>query len=295
MSDKTKTLTTSVTSRDPKGLKATSIFADAYNSLKLDDERAQRLNEHPDFSLGLKQLITKCSASNQYASEETASNYTYPEGYEILPIEEQIKKIAEIFGLNPTEALEYAKNLPKLPEGAEGWFAIPRWDKVASTYNQAVETALAKFGESRKFYNYRKGELGEKYLRQSQRSLDMWDKLYEQQPGDIIIVPAQFGLRHRGKSVRRARETFSINEFGLGVFATTCMLLTHPTRLKVWEQLHWDCAGDEYNWDVGGGWSGCPYFGFDDDGVEFGASRVEGVGQGFGSASAFLFGSVLEA
>jgi len=48
---------------------------------------------------------------------------------------------------------------------------------------------------------------------------------------DILVVPAQFGLRHRGRSVRRVREVMNANEFGLGVFAIGIMLLTHPERL----------------------------------------------------------------
>ena len=287
-----KTLAPSVTQRDKKGLKFMSIVGDAYDKANLFEEEAQCVNEASGLGNLISEFIKKHRYINQFANEETASDYTYSEGCEILSIEEQIRKIAEIFGLNSTEALEYVKNLLELPEGAEGWFAISRWDKVGTTYNRAVEIVLAKLGESRKVYNYRKGKLGEKYLRQHQRSINMWEKFYSEQSGDIIIVPAQFGLRHRGKSVRRARETFSINEFGLGIFASCCMLLTHPNRLQKYNELEFDCSGDEYNWVADGGWSHCPGFYFNDGEVELYVYGVGDVNRYFGFASAVLLGSV---
>ena len=287
-----KTLAPSITQRDAKGLHFMSTIGGIYDKAGLSEEEAQRVNEASGLGNLISEFIKKHRYANQFTNEETTSDYTYPEGYEILPIDEQIIKLVEIFNLDSTAAAEYIENLPVLPEGAEGWFAIPRRDKIGATYNEAVETALTKLGESREFYNYRNGELDENYLRQHQRSIEMWDKLYSEQSGDIIIVPAQFGLRHRGKSVRRARETFSTNEFGLGAFATCCMLLTHPKRLQKLGELEFDCSGDEYNWDAAGGWSSCPGFGFGDGGVRFGAFRVAYVSQIFGSASAFLLGSV---
>ena len=46
---------------------------------------------------------------------------------------------ANTVGLDPAKALAYAANLPQLPEGAESWFAIPRWEKVGQTYGEAVD------------------------------------------------------------------------------------------------------------------------------------------------------------
>jgi len=258
--------------------------------LKEDKRSAQRFLANGDeFRTIIFDAVRKV-ASDQFADEETSSSHIYPEDYQILPIEEQVAKLQELFPELNGADLEIAKG--ELPEGAEGWFAIPRWDKVGQTYNAAVEAILAKLGKSRKFYNYRDGELSEKHLRQNERTIEMWQTLCDQQEGhDIIIVPAQFGLRHRGRSVRRAHEIFSGNEFGLGIFATCCMLLVHPKRLQRWEQLHWDCAGDDYDWRADGRWACCPCLFVDDDEVELDAYRLGNVCQHFGSASAFL-GSV---
>jgi hypothetical protein len=74
----------------------------------------------------VKAIILEMTTTNQYANEVVSSNYTYPKEYKMKLIEEQVKFIAEKFGLDPTSALEFIKTLPALPDGAEGWFAIPK-------------------------------------------------------------------------------------------------------------------------------------------------------------------------
>ena len=114
-------------------------------------------------------------------------------------------------------------------------------------------------------------------------------KLGDEQKGyGILVVAAQFGLRHRGRSVRRAREVFAENEFGLGAFAVGIMLLTHPRREVQWEQLHVECAGDEFAPEANGDFSYAPGFGFSGDGVGFGASWFEEYDEYYGPASAFV-------
>jgi hypothetical protein len=158
-----------------------------------------------------------------------------------------------------------------------------------------VEKVLNLIKQTRNgaFYNYRDGELGPNQLRQSQKSTTMFQKLGDEQNGhDILVVPAQFGIRHRGRSVRRAREVMNANECGLGAFAIGIMLLTHPERLKHYDDLWIDCAGDEFAPDADGGFSGSPCFRFGGDGVEFDAFVVDLAYDilwfGFGVSSARL-------
>ena len=225
---------------------------------------------------------------NKFADEEVKSAYAYPDNYAVKPIAEQIAALSKLFGLNGKKALAYAKNLSELPEGADGYFAIPKWQAVAETYGKAVEKVLALIGKSRKLTNWREGKLGEKYLRQSERTEQMFAKFCEQQEGDIIIIPAQFGLLHRGRSVRRAREVFADNEFGLGSFAIGCMLLTHPEREQVWEQLHIDCGGDEFAPDGNGEFVRAPSFDWSDGRLHFITDWTYYTNGQFGSASGFL-------
>lgn len=160
---------------------------------------------------------------------------------------------------------------------------------MAATYGEAVQKVFEKIKEIRggKFYNYRDGKLGPQYLRQSAKSVKAFQKLgLEQKDHDILVVAAQFGLRHRGRSVRRAREVMNASEFGLGAFAIGIMLLTHPERLKHFDDLWIDCAGDEFSCFGDGQFDGAPYFYFNDDEVKFGTLGVDDAHAYDGSASA---------
>ena len=292
---------TLITSRDPKGLHAVGLFEAVYNKSKLDEARAQRLNERGgELQDGIAKLIAELSVSNQYANEEVRSSYTYPKEYKgPKPIADQIKALAKIFDLDPSHAIEFVKNLPALPEGAEGWFAIPSVDALAKKhfpevtdpvqkYCQAVQLVHTKIAASRSFYNYREGQITPAQLRVHARTAHALDLIAETQKGDILIVAAQLGMRHRGKSVRRAREVFVANEFGLGSLAVGSIVLTHPERLVRWEELDMDCSGDEFSPGADGGFSRSPCFYFD-GGVWF-VARFVGVPprDGFGSVSGFL-------
>jgi hypothetical protein len=269
-----------------------------YPKLELNFDEAQTLlGKGDELQAGMLELVKKLSITNQYAKEEVASKYGYLSGYEKpKPIGEQIAKLKELFpGLgeaNTELVAQINAGTAILPEKAEGWVAIPNLKKLpnlfGNTYGQAVQKVLDLIKKARngKFQNYREGKLGEQYLRQTSALVTMLSKVAEAQGNpDILIIPAQFGFLHRGRSVRRAREVMRGGEFGLGAFNIGCMLLTHPERLKHYDDLWIDCAGDEYS-DSGGGVFECaPYFEFSDGGVEFDAIGVSFAVGFYGSAS----------
>lgn len=253
------------------------------------DELAAAIREAATVSL--KDLST----TDKFKDEENKSTYTYPKEYKgPKPILEQVQALKTLFPqLDITATLEFVQTvLPtlQLPAGAEGWFAIPRWQKITDTHGTALELVLKAVASKRKFHNYREGELGPDRLRQHARTAAMLEQIGEAQKGDILIVPAQYGMRHRGRSVRRARECFGGNEFGLGAFAVGCMAFVHPERYVRWEELDTDCAGDEYSPGADGGFSYAPVFGFDcvRGGLRFDAYGVDSATARYGSVSAFL-------
>ena len=193
----------------------------------------------------------------------------------------QINILHQLFpGLsNANEKLAEAK----LPPNAEGWFAFPRWQKIAPTYNEAVQKVLDLIKRTRngKFYNYREGQLGPKYLRQSQESAKAWEKLgQEQKDHDILIVPAQFG--------RRTRAVTNQSEFGLGTFAIGIMILTHPDRFINDSDFYIYCAGDEVPTSTTSALRESPCFLFNGAKIEFGTCLTcEGDNHG-GSAYGFV-------
>ncbi len=292
------TMTTSITSGQEKQYKrlvedaAQHAAQLALEKISLDKTGIQRLFERGDeLTEAIAELVVaktrELSGSDQFADEEVASNYVYPSGYRVRSITEQTNLLRQLFPGIGYANEELAKS--DLPAGAEGYFAIPKWEKVAPTYNEAVEKVLALIAQSRKLYNYREGHLGQQYLRQHSRTAKMFQTLGEQQPDhDILVVPAQFGLTHRGRSIRRAREVFTGNEVGFGAFAVGIMLLTHPERLVDYDSLWIDCPGDEYAPDAGGDFYWAPCFYFRVDEVRFDASGVGAAGGHCGSMSGLL-------
>src|SRR3989338_1188465 len=273
--------------------------------LGLDNPGAQRVIEHgDDFAEAIRTAaitsLKDLSVTDKFKNEEVKSNYTYPKEYKgPKPINDQIKAIAKIFGLDPSHALEFAKTLPELPNGAEGWFAIPSVDALAAKhfpevtdpiqkYCQAVHLVHTKIADSRSFYNYREGQITPAQLRVHARTAHALDLIAETQKGDILIVPCQLGMRHRGQSVRRAREVFVANEFGFGSLAVGSIVLTHPERLVRWEELDMDCSGDEFSPEADGDFSKSPFFRFYGGKVKFGTAFVGGPLGGFGSVSGFF-------
>lgn len=269
----------------------------ALKKANLDKDGMQKLFESGDDfqSAIIDNIVAKTcemSVSNQYADEEVKSNYGYFSGYKKpKSITEQTNILRQLFpGIGFANEELTQKPLPENSE-AEGYFAIPRWESVANTYGEAVQKVFNLIKQTRNgnFYNHREGQLGPKYLQQSAKTAKAFRKFGEDQKGyDILVVSAQFGFLHRGRSVRRAREVMSAFQFGLGAFAIGIMILTHLERLQYYDDLWIDCAGDEFAPVADGVFSHAPIFRFSVGEVEFGTGRVGSAYDSYGSASGFL-------
>ena len=258
--DSERTLTTS---RDSKGLLALSMFESAYNSAKLDSKEAELLNEKGGkFKVGIIDLINRLTSEDNFTNEEVNSTHRYPASYEgPEPIEKQIYELSSYFDLDTGQALRYVKNLPDLPTGAEGWFAVPSINVVGQRlfpdvssytdrYCKLINLVHKKLENQRKFYNYQKEQINTEHLKMNYRTLSYMHVLMDKQPGDILVFPAQLGLLHAGKSARRAESSFAGTEFGLGSFAIGSILLTHPKRLGYINELDIICSGDDFSFEA---------------------------------------------
>lgn len=245
------------------------------------------INQGDKLQKRFRAILEELSRSDDYSDKKVAVSYVYPKRYKVKPLDRQIAILMERFGLSGSTALAYAENLPELPRDAEEWFAILRWERIAPTYGEAFEKVLSSIAHFRKFYNYHKGELGSKFLRQSVLTMKFLDRIGKEQQGDILIVAVQFGMRHRGRSVHRARAIFADNEFGLGGVGVGSMLVTHPKRLQSKKDLWIDCVGDEYAPLADGVFSDTMFFRFVDD-VELKTSYVGLENDQYGSVSGFV-------
>jgi hypothetical protein len=241
-----------------------------------------------DVAASVVEIIHQHTASDKYKDEQVGSNRTYPPSYRVRPVEAQVTELKKLF---PSLGSCHEKLARKpLLEGAEAWFAIPRWQALAPTYNEAVEMVLGVLATRRKFQNRIVGRLGPTYLRQSERSKLAENILADQQQGqDFMVLAAQFGMLHRGCSARRARVAMAGNEFGLGTFAVACMLLTHTERLSSDDALMIDCGGDEYSMRGDITFDRVPLFDFDIAGIEFSIFYDDRSRNLWGTPSGFLY------
>lgn len=236
----------------------------------------------------LQRLIEGRFEELPFANEEVASSFGYPAAYRPKPIAEQVAILRRLWPiLGP--ANESLATEP-LPQGAEAPFAILRWQKLAPTYSQAVQIVIAKLKErlGDRFHNWREGALTDSHVKLNERTAARLKLLCDQQEGhDILIVPAQFGLRHRGRSVRRARAVFTPSEFGLDPFSVGIMLLTHQERFQKYDDLCVDCAGADYRPSGSGAFYCDLDFRWSGGKLYFNCLALGGVHGSFGSASAF--------
>ncbi|MSU74244.1 hypothetical protein EXS57_00500 [Candidatus Kaiserbacteria bacterium] len=293
-----KTLAPSVASvktSGPKGQKFISIVDAAYNKAGLSDDEAQNVNDTAGLSALVNKFIADSRSPKLYADEEASSRYKYLSGYtkpkDVIWQSNQLRVLFSGVGFHDEKAAQMA-----VPEGAEGLFVIPTWQSFAklhsvSTYAEAVQIVLAKLNETRKgkFYNHRENEMGSDNLRESARKAEVMEQIAQSQKGyDLLVIPGQFGIVHRGRSVRRARVVIGSKDFVLGALEVGIMLLTHPERLQHYDDLYIDCAGDEFKPGDRLDFSCAPIFRFRGDKLWFDAYEVEFASGYYGSASGFL-------
>ena len=234
------------------------------------------------------EIIHRHTFSNKYKDEDVGSTRGYPQTYRVRPIEGQVTDLRKLFP-SLGACNERLARLP-LPEGAEAWFAVPRWQALAPTYNEAVEMLIGVLASKRRFSNRIIGKLTDKYLRQTERSKLGQNILAEQQEGnDILVVAAQAGMLHRGCSARRTRVAMAGNEYGLGIFAFGCMLMMHPERLSHADSLMIDCSGDEYSVRGDYTFDRVPLFDYDMSGIELSIFYEDRARNLWGTPTAFLY------
>jgi hypothetical protein len=289
---------------------AEKAVKDYFKGVAVSKKGAQRVHASPDFAARVREAtvlaLADLSVTDKYKDEEVSSKYGYLSGYNGNPtleanLADLEKELATLKGMFPELAnadfdRRFVERIRKgevvLPTGAERWILIPRQQKLAPTYSEAIQKVLDTIKEVRgRLYSYRKAMIGPDHLRQLDASVKCWEEIAKEQCGhDILVVAVQLGKKHVGRSVCRALEVFQSNEFGLGVFAVGIIILIHPKRLMHYNDLWINCVGDEFNilGESVGCWSCAPDFRFGDARVRCGVGGVNVPSERYGSASAFL-------
>jgi len=219
----------------------------------------------------------------------TASNESKSRNYscKFESVSEQIKVLKHFFC-----GLDYANERiarKHLPEGAEGYFAIPRFEKIAPTYYEATQRVvnLIKQVYNNSSSNYREENFDPLILCQAEKKVQAFQEISQEQKScDILIIPAQFGSRYAGLSMGSVRAEMSDNEFGLGVYEIGIMLLTTPNRLCN-NSLLIDCVGDSFALHTIG-LNPSPNYGFYDGKIIFGMNYPGIAASEYGSVTGFV-------
>ena len=184
------------------------------------------------------------SLENAFEGQETSSAVGYSCQYEgPRPIVEQIQALAEAFGLDPSKALAYAAKLPPLPEGAEGWFAVINDLCEGETHQQVAAKVLQKLTEKKIYGPWTVSDTFGLAL--TLKTYAFFDGLVDrQQRSDIIVVAAQLGARHAGRSANRAEAMMIESEYGLTVAQVGSIVLNHPGLVHGRQALDLVCLGD---------------------------------------------------
>src|SRR3989338_9331948 len=217
---------------------------------------------------GALQAITEPGLEpEQYPDEDLGESLPYPLGFRHRSVDEQMVVWRELC-LNRDAS--YVPNLvgKYVPRGPEFWFICPKPMKVTRgyVYGASLDWALANIAKQRTLKNWREGRLTPEHLLLVEKTKEA-HVLLNQQHGDYWVFPAQLGLQHGGRSMRKARLCLREPEFGLGPYEGACAMLTHPNRISGSGQLWLDCAGCEYSSDADGRFGGCLGFGWSGGGL----------------------------
>jgi len=203
----------------------------------------------------------------------------YPRCYHPKDLWKQIEIINEFVSIEVNEDFIEMIMEASIPNGAEALFVIP---KMKESYARETMQVLSFLEDQRRFYSHI--EVKQKKIRREEKTTRGINilSMAQKDAGDIIIIPAQFGINHLSKAVNLVRKEMAPNEFGLGVYEIGWMLLTHRERENSINGVHVDCPGDTYASIYN------PYFDYGQKWMEIAMKESQMHIHDIGSATGFL-------
>jgi len=236
----------------------------------------------------------------------------------VLPIEEQVLRLANELGFPSSKALGYIDKLPALESfvpsehlSQVAWCAVPAVKNVCCKYlpslydddeedfekdssfgnsyraaSRVLHIKLCRIGVHDSSYRY-DVDLHDKVSALEYSSF-MLDRIKMQQSSGIIIIAVKFS-HYTEKSPRRLiKDSFSENEFGLGVLAVSSIALTHFDQIKDLPEMQFACLGDEWSSPRDGDLSIFPSYSFESGRVDLESIVSRRSEKGFLYATGFV-------
>lgn len=182
----------------------------------------------------------------------------------------RINTIARIFDISPDTALDFVeKFLPEtLPNGAEGWFAMPSLCTLAQRHfsgtrrinwsSWAANLVLFKLAESNSgFTNFCSRQIVKDRFCFDPRTEEFLRAVARKQPAEIWVVGAKFD-GGSADTIAEFRKRMTGNEFGANTLAVGSILLTDPEYLLRYSWL--SIPGDEFDPLASGSFDFAPHF-----------------------------------
>jgi hypothetical protein len=153
-----------------------------------------------------------------------------------------------------------------------------------------VARGLEAFSKQRngRLVNYREDELDLAHYRRSKESAAGMNQLWVSQgcPTGLLLIPAQLGNKHAGKSVLRAREVMRGSEFPLDPYDVLMILYTQEHCLQSNKDLTILFPGGEFS--LGGEFEYSLFIRFLAGKWEFSSCEINNPAADWGSASGFV-------
>ena len=271
----------------------------------LDSKELQRvIARGAEFQKGVKALLQDLGQlRNEYSGEIAERALGYPTGFQVPLVKEQCNRLERLYqGINLEHVKSLVEALGEKPEGADDILIRPKIsylgthfdaDKPYTTgYGQLLEVGLLPMiGKSRKFHNYRAGELTPEHIRLHSQVLARYQAIEEATPGDVVVSYFACGINPYKQEQNFSPPNFRLTALEAGDLPLCAVdiagiILLMPDRLTKQSHLSFDCP-DEYSWFGYGFESDGPCFSFRDVRLEFGARWSYGAHQRFGSPVAF--------
>lgn len=239
---------------------------------------------------------------NPYRNEKVESRFFYPDGYKPSSVEEQVAiLLSRLDWLDTSHVADIVAGWGQY-EQADGLYVVPKptvlaahldlgdhWTNFGLLTEQGPFAALAF---QRTFTNYRAGELGPDRYRLADLARTALETLEANQPGDLLVFPAQTGRLYTGFSIRNSRweieHAANPKQWPIPAYCGGWMIYANAHRLSTNKNLCIDFPGDECRLGVSEGFVGALYFYFDDGRLDCRDKFVYDVYYGFGSASGFV-------
>lgn len=136
-----------------------------------------------------------------------------------------------------------------LNDEASGWYVFPHWSIIAASYLDAVKVVFSLLKQANdgafeyptlekyKTANYKYHTVFETKLKEQAIT-----KLQQNQRAKMLLLPVQFGV----DTTNRPVTSMDQKNFGLGLYETGIILLTHPEYLERAEDPRINMFGDSF-------------------------------------------------